>query len=169
MIFLLFGITILILLLDQLTKYFAFEAGQPVVLINKVVEIVQTENDGIAFGIGGGFEYGYILWSILALLTVSFLFFFYVKYTARRLIDTLALAMIAGGALGNLVDRLITGGKVRDFIQLSFIRWPAFNLADAAIVVGVILMVFAIAFDHAELAPNAKSDGPVDLTPPDTP
>ena len=158
MLFLLCGVTAAVVVVDQVTKYLAFKHDQPFVLIGGLIEIVHTMNDGIAFGLGGGMKYGALIWSILSVLTVLLLLFFYMKYTHRRIANTVAFGLIIGGAIGNLIDRIATNGKVLDFIQLSFINWPSFNIADAAIVVGVIVIVFAIALDHAEEAGNRKSE-----------
>ena len=150
MMFLLCGITVFVVLIDRITKYLAFRCDEPFVLINRVIEVVQTKNDGIAFGLGGGMRYGALLWSVLSVVAVFLLVLFYVKYTSRRPGNTVAFGLVIGGALGNLIDRVAAGGKVLDFIQLSFINWPAFNIADASIVVGVIIMVFSIASDHVD-------------------
>ena len=150
MVFLLCTITVFVMIIDRITKYLAFRCDEPFVLIDRVIEIVQTKNDGIAFGLGGGMRYGAVLWSVLSIVAVFLLVFFYVKYVRRRPANTIAFALIIGGALGNLTDRISADGKVLDFIQLSFINWPAFNIADAAIVVGVVIMVFTIVSDHEQ-------------------
>ena len=169
MVLLLCGITAVVIVIDQITKYFAFECEQPFVLISGLLKIVHTKNDGIAFGLGGGLRYGALLWSVLSILTVVFLFFFYIKYTRRRLTDTMALALIMGGALGNVIDRIATNGKVLDFIHLIFINWPAFNIADTAIVIGVIIIVFTFVFDHTEEVGRKKPESSADLPGSETP
>ena len=163
MLLLLFGVTAAVVVLDQVTKFLAFKHDQPFILIKGLIEIVHTRNDGIAFGLGAGMKYGALVWSILSLLTVLLLLFFYAKYTHRRIANTIAFGLIIGGAIGNLIDRIATNGKVLDFIQLSFIKWPSFNIADTAIVIGVIMMVFTIALDHAEEEGNKKSENPAKL------
>ena len=158
MLFLLSTITLLVIAIDQLTKYLAFRSDASFVVISRVVEIVHNRNAGVAFGLGGQVKYAAVVWSVVSLLTVILLVFFYLRFTQRRAIDTVSLGLIIGGALGNLVDRVFNAGAVRDFIQLLFIRWPAFNVADVAIVGGVILIVFSVAFDHADPArPNADT------------
>ncbi len=150
MVFLLCTITVFVMIIDRITKYLAFRCDEPFVLIDRIIEIVQTKNDGIAFGLGGGMRYGALLWSVLSIVAVFLLVLFYVKYVRRCLANTIAFALIIGGALGNLTDRISADGKVLDFIQLSFINWPAFNIADMAIVVGVVIMVFTIVSDNEQ-------------------
>lgn len=151
---LLLGLTGFVIVLDQVAKFIAFKQNAPITLINGIVDIVHAENEGIAFGIGTGIKYGAVILSILSVITVLFLLVFYYRYTRRRLVDTIAVSLIIGGAFGNLIDRLFNKGKVLDFIQLKFINWPAFNIADLSIVAGVIILVFAIAFDNAESSTN---------------
>lgn len=147
---LLVAITALVVAIDQLSKYVAFKQETPLLIFNGLIELVHARNDGFAFGLGGGLRHGAIILSILSILTIIFLLLFFFRYTQRRLADTMSISLIIGGAIGNLIDRLINHGKVLDFIQLRFINWPAFNIADTSIVAGVILMVFTIAFEHAE-------------------
>ena len=147
---LLAGLTGLVILLDQITKFVAFKQEAPVAIIPGIIELVHAKNEGIAFGIGSGIKYGPVILGILSIITVLFLLFFYYLYTPRRKIDTVSIALISGGALGNLIDRFMNSGKVLDFIQLKFVNWPAFNFADISIVAGVIILVISIAFDNAE-------------------
>ena len=111
--------------------------------------IIHTENPGAAFGIFADspspWKVGLlILFSVLALLIVSALLW----KSGHTLTTTgVGLALILGGAIGNLWDRLVSGHVV-DFLlfYIGRYQWPAFNVADSAIVVGAGLLVFEILF-----------------------
>ena len=107
--------------------------------------LTYVENTGIAFGLNAGSPIFLTLFSALASI-----FLIYFLLTSRRgslnlypKTVQLALALILGGALGNLIDRLLFG-RVTDFLDFDFpdaimVRWPAFNVADSAVTAGVIL------------------------------
>jgi signal peptidase II len=105
------------------------------------VTIVRTTNSGVAFSLLHGSSTAGV--TILALVVLVILLAFFRRYSAYRLL-WLPTGMIAGGALGNLIDRL-REGAVTDFIKLP--DWPAFNLADSAITLGVIGLVLVIVRD----------------------
>jgi signal peptidase II len=114
------------------------------------LQFVNTRNRGIAFGFLPGQH-----WAITVLIAVALLIL--LVYFARH--STLALiwlptGMLIGGALGNVFDR-VRAGSVTDFVKLP-LGWPPFNLADASITVGVLLLVLAI-----ERRGATESDGPV--------
>ncbi len=121
-----------IVALDQGTKA-AIESslvpGQRVAVIPGL-HLTDVHNEGIAFGLAGGGGTGLILLTAAALGLILVLF----ARSAERPGIWVAVGMLAGGALGNLADRVRTDA-VTDFIELPL--WPAFNLADVAIVLGV--------------------------------
>jgi len=94
-----------------------------------------THNRGVAFGLAGGTGAPLILVTLAALAVVVYLF---ARDPARPGM-WVATGLLAGGAIGNLVDR-VRADAVTDFVDLS--PWPPFNLADVAITAGVILLVF---------------------------
>jgi signal peptidase II len=160
---LLLSVAAAVVALDQWTKQWATRALQyrePVELIGEFVRFTYTRNSGVAFGLGAGLPFPYYVFSIAAVSVIVYLF-------ARRRVPQfprqLALALILGGAIGNLIDR-ITSGEVVDFIEVGYGRWhwPVFNVADSAVTIGVVL--FAIAWPHprgAEPAgPTAGDDEP---------
>lgn len=140
-----------VLAFDLWTKRWATEtlAGHPPVnVIGELVRFTYTRNSGVAFGLGAGIPFPYWLFSIVAALAIVWLFVRQrVPSPARRV----ALALILGGALGNLVDR-VRYGEVVDFIEIGWGRWhwPVFNVADSAVSIGVVL--FALAW------PRSKAD-----------
>ena len=123
-----------ILAFDLLTKSWAEAALQngPISLMPGI-SLVFSENVGIAFGIplGGALQ---IVLSVLIL--IGLIAYTVLKLDFNRVSVKLFLVFIVGGALGNLYDRIFLGA-VRDFIGIG--PWPNFNLADTAIVVGVLL------------------------------
>jgi signal peptidase II len=133
-----------VVVLDQWTKSWATSAlmGRPnVPVIGDLVQLTYTRNSGVAFGLGAGLPFPYYLFSIAAVIAILALVW-------RRRITTgprhLALALIFGGAVGNLIDR-VASGEVVDFILLSWQQWqfPVFNVADSAVTVGVALFALA--------------------------
>lgn len=147
-----------ILAVDFVTKRWATEtlAGRPPVeVIGEYVRFTYTRNSGVAFGLGAGVKFPYAIFSIAAAAIILYLF------AARRvpgLTRQVALALILGGALGNLVDRLSTG-EVVDFIEVGWDRWhwPVFNVADSAVSVGVVL--FALAWSRKDRPAEAAPAG----------
>jgi len=142
---------------DQWTKAWATRTlayHQPVDLIGEFVRLTYTRNSGVAFGIGAGLPFPYYLFSIAAVIAIVFLF---ARQRVTGIGRQIALALILGGAIGNLIDRLSTG-EVVDFIEIGWGRWhwPVFNVADSAVTVGVVL--FALTWPQRR-APDAHGDG----------
>jgi len=134
-----------IVALDQVTKLAIL--GRDVVDIYPEMEItsflnlVLVQNKGISFGLFSRYEIGWLI-SILTIGIVVVLFIWMRKL--ERAILALPFSLIIGGAIGNLIDRL-NYGFVVDFIDFHFFgwHWPAFNIADSAITVGVIFLLIA--------------------------
>lgn len=134
--------------------------GSSRVIVGDFLRLTYIENPGMAFGIDFGWKFFFSLFSILA--SVGILLYLY-KARNEHLAFRISLAMILGGAVGNLIDRVFYGvifneaplfyGKVVDFIDADFFninlfgfhlsRWPVFNIADASVTCGVILMLLA--------------------------
>jgi signal peptidase II len=167
---LLLGISLAILAADWWTKRWATAtlAGRPSVpVIGELVRFTYTRNSGVAFGLGAGLPFPYYIFSIAAAIAIVWLFARQrVPNTARRI----ALALILGGALGNLVDRMRVG-EVVDFIEVGWghWHWPVFNVADSAVSIGVVLFALAWPKHGAEHHEAAAPDAPPDLAPPDEP
>lgn len=155
-------VSIAVFLLDQTTKYAIVHgpvAERPLVLLPGFLRLAYGENSGALFGLFAGAVQP---WKTLLLLVVPFaaivlvLLFMRISTEKDRL-SLVALSLILGGAIGNQFDRLVRGGLVVDFVDVSadvepirtwLLRifrsshWPAFNVADSAIVVGAILLAF---------------------------
>ncbi len=137
-------ILFLTILLDQLTKYIAFIVlfkEKQVLIINHYLNFRPVWNDGISFGMLQGYgNFGRISFIIIA-TSISLWIILYSK--KLNMIGFVGYNMIAGGALGNVIDRLIHG-KVIDFIDLHYkeYHWPTFNMADSFIFIGVLLFIY---------------------------
>ena len=101
------------------------------------LHLVHVRNSGVAFGLFAGG--GALLVAVAALALVALLAFFVTH--ARRPLAWLPTGLLIGGAAGNLIDRLLDGA-VTDFVKLP--HWPAFNVADMAITLGVLVLVYVL-------------------------
>ncbi len=131
-----------IVIIDQLTKLWARTAlaNDSLIIIPGWLRLKVTQNPGAAFSLFQG--QGTLL--AVAAMVAAVLILIMVERTDGA-IELVGLGLVLGGALGNLVDRVIHGpglsGSVTDFIDLSF--WPVFNVADSSITVGVVLLLWA--------------------------
>jgi signal peptidase II len=135
--------------------------GQKIPVIGNFFRITFIENPGMAFGFDPGLDYK--LWiSIFSLIASIGLIVYIYVIRNQRFALRLAVAFILGGALGNLIDRMFYGifygyaplfyGRVVDFLDFDFFnvtifgrtfdRWPIFNIADSAVTIGVIILLF---------------------------
>lgn len=135
------GLAGLVWLLDRaskiwITRTMQLWAVRPIA--GQWLTFTYVHNTGAAFGVLGGRTFAL---SLLTIAVLAGLFFFREKLDALSRSGKFALSLIIGGALGNLFDRLVLG-HVIDFIDLQF--WPVFNLADSAIVVGAVMMAWAV-------------------------
>lgn len=188
-------VSALIVLLDQITKLIvkgislpslgiSFEGmryGQSIPVLGDFFRITYIENPGMAFGITVSSKPFFAIVSLLASIAIIFYL-----HRARRepLGIRLPLAMILGGAVGNLIDRTFYGmvfngaplfhGRVVDFFDVDFIdidilgyqltRWPIFNIADASVTVGVVALLIVHSISRRPSEPEML--GPADPDPP---
>ncbi len=138
-------ISVLVVIADQLTKWLAntqLEYHQAVTVL-PYFEWFLSYNPGAAFSFlsdAGGWQRWFF--TVLAIVISIVLVFWIKKLTASEKLTAIALCMILGGAIGNLIDRMLYG-YVIDFIQvwLGSYPWPAFNIADSAISVGAVVLI----------------------------
>jgi signal peptidase II len=126
--------------LDQLTKTWAVRAlDDHDIHVIWTLELNLTFNKGGAFSLGTGTTWFFVIAAVIVIVGV--LLFGHRLLSSR--LALIAMALVLGGALGNLGDRLFrdTGGAVVDFVDFRW--WPVFNVADAAITVGGVLLVLA--------------------------
>lgn len=138
-----YAIAFLVAAADQLCKSLvraAFAPGEGVDLAGTSLRFTHVQNPGGAFGI---FRDSAIPFAALAAIAAAVLIVVIGRLPAAKVWERTALALILGGATGNLVDRL-RFGRVIDFIDVGWhqLRWPVFNLADMAVVTGVGLFLF---------------------------
>jgi signal peptidase II len=153
-------LSVFVVVADRVTKWLAstrIEMGSNVIVIPHVFAISHVENPGAAFSLfNDSSSPARVRWLLLifSLLAAVAVLVALVKLGRRMTATTVALALILGGALGNAWDRL-RFGYVIDFLEVHIIHyhWPDFNVADSAIVVGGILLVFDALFSVKEEAP----------------
>ncbi|MBI3578650.1 MAG: signal peptidase II [Ignavibacteriales bacterium] len=172
----------LIIVVDQVAKLLVkgftiplldfYHAGVPLgasyPILGNFLRLTFIENPGMAFGIDVGGKLFLTIFSIVATIGI---FIYLYKIREEAFVIRFSLAMILGGAIGNLIDRVFYGvifgegtlfyGKVVDFIDVDFFnvdfmgfhlsRWPVFNFADASVSIGVVLLlIFHRRFTEAE-------------------
>jgi signal peptidase II len=144
-----------IVLWDQLTKLYVDAAMWPhqsIIVIENYFDITYVRNPGGAFGLFAQGNRGIVRPLLLGLsaVAVMIIFLIYRSTPPDRVLVRLAFSLIMGGALGNLIDRL-RFDEVIDFLDVhwSHYHWPAFNIADAAITVGVALLCWDLLFGKA--------------------
>jgi signal peptidase II len=139
---------------DQVTKQIVvsqLELGESVHVVGPL-DIRHVTNPGIAFGLFSSWATAV---TILTAVAVAWMLFYFARAGARHPVLPVALGLLVGGSLANLADRLRLG-HVTDFLDLRF--WPAFNLADSFIVVGVAILLVALV--SAERQPRVRRTAP---------
>lgn len=188
-------LTFAVIFFDQLSKFYVkgisipslninFEGmyfGESISVIGDFFRITFTENPGMAFGFDPGSDFKLFISVFSLVASVALLIYLY-SIRKKSLSLKIAIALILGGAVGNVIDRMFYGmiydyaplfyGKVVDFFDFDFFnfsifgrsydRWPIFNIADAAVSIGVlILLVF---YKHHEEEDKNLESLPVVLT-----
>lgn len=159
------GIIVAVILLDQITKYIIktnMSLGESIPVLGNFFCITYVENPGMAFGVRISNP---ILFSALSIFAALLVFYYLYRLRNEGWLIQSALSLIAAGAIGNLVDRFVHG-KVVDFFDVEFFdisipafslfgihfpgysltRWPVFNVADSAVTIGMIILIFYIIF-----------------------
>ena len=133
------GLALAVFVVDQVLKSVveaSMAVGESIPVIPGFLSLTHVRNDGGAFGILGGSHLLLLVGSVVAVGVVLWMLF----AGQRSRLATLACGLILGGAAGNLLDRLSTG-EVTDYVHFSF--WYVFNAADAAITIGVALLILS--------------------------
>lgn len=148
-------------LLDRATKL-AFDVATPgTVLQRNVLNLFDfrlVHNTGAAWGMFGDSTAAL---GVFSLIVCAIILIYYLAYRkgASNIPETIALALVFAGGLGNAFDRL-TLGYVVDFIQCTFIDFPVFNVADIGVTCGVVLLLLSILFaDHERDNQGERQDG----------
>ena len=141
-------ISVLVIGLDQYTKHLVVTSMplyERIELIPGVLDLIHIRNSGIAFGLLKQFGSQYKLAAMLLISAVALVLLavLVTQVKKHQKLQLLCLSLILGGAVGNLIDRFRLG-EVVDFIDAhwrNLYHWPAFNVADSAITVGIVLML----------------------------
>ncbi|MCD6533268.1 MAG: signal peptidase II [Deltaproteobacteria bacterium] len=140
-------IVVVVLLLDLWTKALALQHLSPVYpkkIIDGFFSLTLVMNSGVAFGVFSGIESSIKAYLLLALsgVTVGLVIFYYFYEKSMHIAARFGLALVVGGAFGNMIDRW-RFHKVVDFLDFYWqnYHWPAFNIADCAISIGVTLLL----------------------------
>ncbi len=144
-------ISALSVLIDQLSKILVslnFTQREHLVFIPGIIDLVYVQNTGAAFSI---FEnYTWILGVVSLLFSVGIVYYM-IKTKPKDKLTIISAGLLLGGAVGNGIDRFVRGYVV-DFLELAFINFPVFNIADIAITAGAALLIVAA------LLPEKKTD-----------
>ena len=142
----------LVVLADQVSKAFILKHlsyHQSITIIKGFFDITHIRNPGGAFGLMANMSpiFRTVIFLFISSLAAGLIFYFYKKTPSSHSLLATAFALIFGGAIGNLIDRLRFGNVV-DFldIYLGNFHWPAFNIADSAITVGIFIFLFHLLF-----------------------
>jgi len=138
-----------VILVDQALKYFVqtrMYLNESISVVGEFFRITYIMNKGAAFGILGDLDARIRIpfFLVVSLLFLGFVFFYFKKILAEGFLARISFSLIIGGAVGNLIDRIVFFGGVRDFIELGInvrYKFAVFNIADAAISTGVCLLI----------------------------
>ena len=140
-------ITIIILVLDQITKFIiasSMKVGDSFEVIPNFLNITSHRNDGAAWGILSKMGFFFIITIIILVVLIVF----YIKEAKNNLLMQIAISLLFAGALGNFIDRVLHG-EVVDFVDTYIFgyNFPIFNVADSSLTIGVLLIIIALLTD----------------------
>jgi len=155
-----YGLATGLLVLDFLAKRFVlahqetFRAGIP--LIDGILHFTYVRNAGAAFGILQGGRWPFVVVSFAAILALSFV----LRKGSRSRMRGISYSLILGGAAGNLIDRLFYGGRVVDFIEMSWHGhiFPVYNFADMGVSIGAVILILALLLEREEEPSQTPSE-----------
>lgn len=150
------AVAVAIVVLDQLTKVWARTAlaAQSMIVIPGVIDFHLVFNSGAAFGLGSGGAAVFIVASLVVVVGALA----YIVFGRPWNLMSFSIALVCGGAIGNVIDRIDTG-LVTDFIMTTFVDFPVFNVADIAITCGYVLFFITLIFHKAPQAEGAEGAG----------
>jgi len=146
-------IFLIIVLIDQITKFYIasnFELFQSVEIIRGFFNITYIRNSGVAFGMFSNLKGSFIQIVFIAIYIIAIISIL-ILYRETHGYSHIALSLIFSGAIGNLIDRIFRG-EVVDFMDFHWqnYHWPAFNVADSCITVGVGLLMISIIISNEQ-------------------
>ncbi len=161
-------ITIIAVALDQFTKVLVsrnMALGDTIPIIKDVLHITYVENRGAAFSMLSESRWVFLTFSTLAIAAIIYVMIKFRRELSK--LSSLSLAMVLGGAIGNMIDRTFRGGvlfdgAVVDFIDFRLINFAVFNVADSFVCVGAVLLVLSVILDekkaHEKKTATAKAE-----------
>lgn len=147
-------LSLAIIILDQVSKHLAIKYlknKKPYVIVENFFQLSYVENRGAAFGILQHKRSLFIIFTIIIILILSL--YLFRNYNLLNKFTKLAFALLIGGAIGNLIDR-IRFGYVVDFISFRLLNrydFPVFNVADISIVASTFIIIYLVLFDQIEI------------------
>lgn len=163
-------LVLVVLVADQISKYVVTVKmsayGPPIEILGTFFRLTYIHNRGAAFGLNLGSPLVHTVVSIAALALLVYLF--WTLPAGARLLRA-ALAMVLGGALGNIVDRIRLEKGVVDFLDFGIgeqWRWPVFNVADSFVTVGIVLLAVGYSRKDKTGARESSASGTSPATPP---
>lgn len=148
-----YGIAVLIIVLDQWTKWLVvknMELGQQIPVLEPYLGWLSHRNRGAAWGMLEGQMW---LFAIITVVVIGAILYYFHKHAQGQPLFKLALMVLLGGAVGNFIDRLFRG-EVVDFVDVLIpviqYDFPIFNVADAALTIGVVLMIVYVILDEKQ-------------------
>lgn len=133
-------LTIVFLLLDQLSKYIIINyLNRDIIIIKNFFYLIYTKNNGAAFSIFTGKR---LLLIVITTLIIGFLIHYVIKNKINNKLEVISFSLVIGGSLGNLIDRVVRG-YVIDFVSIKIFGYsfPIFNVADTFICIGIFLLL----------------------------
>ena len=133
-----FSTALIIILIDQLSKFFVrnnFQLNQPIPIINNIFHLTYIQNIGAGFGI---LKAQTLILIFVSIAVIGIIFYNFDKIKNKEILLQVLVGFVLGGTIGNLIDRLAYG-YVIDF--LDFRIWPIFNFADSFVTIGIIGLI----------------------------
>ncbi len=154
------AVILICVILDQATKYLAETYLMPIgshTVIDGVLDLTYMENTGAAFGMMNGMQKIFIFVTAVAVLVLLYILITKKLHPFARW----SMIILVGGALGNLIDRVVRGYVV-DFIDFTFVNFAVFNVSDIFTVAGCLCLIFYLLYSefHKEKRKTCKKSGP---------
>jgi signal peptidase II len=147
-----------IIAIDQATKLTIMDSmrlNESISIVPNLFSLTYIRNPGAAFGLlaGSSNAFRMVFFGVTSLFALALLGTILFRLPAKDWVGQISIAGILGGAIGNLIDRL-RYGEVIDFLDVyvGTYHWPAFNIADSAISVGVVFLIIHFAFEKKDLS-----------------
>lgn len=149
--FIYYAIALVVILLDQVTKWFVvknMQLGEEIIIIEPYLSFLSHRNRGAAWGMLEGQMW--LFYIVTVVVAAGIIYYFHKEAQGHRLFG-ISLMLLLGGAIGNFIDRLVSG-EVVDFISVLIpvinYDFPIFNIADAALSIGVVTLIIHIIMDE---------------------